>query len=83
MSTTVHLPANLLAAVDREAQRHKMSRNRYIINALECALASETAWSSRFVRELAAACADDAGAALEDLRSTVAARRTRKGTPAL
>ena len=83
MSTTVHLPADLLAAVDCEAHRRKMSRNRYIINALEQALASETAWSARFVDELAAARADDAGAALEDLRSAVAARRTRKGRPAL
>lgn len=83
MSTTVHLPADLLAALDREAQRRKMSRNRYIINALERALATETAWSTRFVEELAAAQADAASAPLEDLRSAVAARRTRKGPPAL
>lgn len=83
MSTTVHLPADLLAAVDREAQGRKMSRNRYIINALERALATETAWSARFVEELAAAQADGASAALEDLRSAVAAHRTRKGPPAL
>ena len=83
MSTTVHLPADLLVAVDREAQARKMSRNRYIINALERALATETAWSTRFVEEMAAARADAASAALEDLRGAVAARRTRKEPPAL
>ena len=83
MSTTVHLPADLLAAVDREAQGRKLSRNRYIINALERALATETAWSARFVEELAAAQADGTGATLEDLRGAVAAHRTRKGPPAL
>ena len=83
MSTTVHLPPDLLAAVDREAQGRKMSRNRYIINALERALATETAWSARFVEELAATQADGASAPLEDLRNAIAARRTRKGPPAL
>ena len=83
MSTTVHLPPDLLAAVDREARGRKLSRNRYIINALERALATETTWSARFVEELAAAQADGADATLEDLRNAVAARRTRKGPPAL
>ena len=83
MSTTVHLPAALLAAVDREARGRKMSRNRYIINALERALASETSWSARFVEELAAAQADAADETLEDLRNAVAGARTRKEPPAL
>ena len=81
MSTAVHLPADLLVAADREAQARKMSRNRYIVNPLERALATETVWSTRFVEELAAARAEAASAALEDLRGAVAARRTRKGPP--
>ncbi len=83
MSTAVHLPADLLATVDSEARGRKMNWNRYIIHILERALAAETAWSATFVEELASARADAASAAIEDLRSAVAARKTRKGPPAL
>ena len=84
MSTTIHMPVQLLAAVDRQARNLEMSRNRYIIGALERTLASETEWSAAFVEELAAARADVEGnRALEELRAAIAASRTRKGPPAL
>ena len=84
MSTTVHLPPDLLAAVDRRAQDLAVSRNRYIVRALSRAVAAETGWSARFVSMLAAARTDDEGRrALEDLRAAVAVGRTRKGPPAL
>ena len=84
VSTTVHLPADLLASVDRQARALAMSRNRYIIRALERSLASETAWSPGFIDELAAARADVEGRrALRELRSVVASSRTRKGPPQL
>lgn len=61
-----------------------MSRNRYIIRALEWILQTETRWSPRFMDELAAARSDtEARAELEDLVSNVAASRTRKAPPAL
>ena len=84
MSTTINLPAQLLAAVDRQAKNLEMSRNRYIIRALERSLATETEWSATFVAELAAARADAEGRrALEDLRAAVSANRTRKDPPRL
>ena len=84
MSTTVHLPLQLLAMVDRRALDLGVSRNRYIIRALERTVAVETRWSAAFVAELAAARADSEGCgALADLRAAVAAGRTRKGPPAL
>lgn len=52
MSTTVHLPPDLLDAVDHRARELGMSRNRYIIRALEQAIDTETRWSSRFREEL-------------------------------
>ena len=58
MSTTIHLPSALLAAVDRQARDLDMSRNRYIIRALERALVTETQWSVGFIEELAAARAE-------------------------
>ena len=82
MSTTVHLPADLLAAVDRQARNLRMSRNRYIVRALERALANEVEWSAEFVAELAAARRDVEGnRALDELRSVVTANRTRKSPP--
>ena len=80
----MHLPADLLASVDRQARSLAMSRNRYIVRALKRALATETGWSAEFVEELASARADVEGRrALEQLRTVVAASRTRKGPPAL
>ena len=84
MTTTVHLPADLLASVDRQARELDMSRNRYVIRALERALETETRWSATFVEELTAARTDMAGQrALEEVRAAIAANRTRKGPPAL
>jgi predicted transcriptional regulator len=82
MSTTVHLPQSLLASVDRQARALDMSRNRYIIRALERAVATETGWSPEFIEELGAARADAEGRrAMEKVRAVVAAGRTRKGPP--
>ena len=84
MSTIVHLPEDVLALVDRQAQALAMSRNSYIIRVLKLALATETGWSAEFVAELAEARADVEGRqALEELRAVVAASRTRKGPSAL
>ncbi|MCY4660942.1 MAG: ribbon-helix-helix protein, CopG family [Acidobacteria bacterium] len=84
MSTTVHLPADLLAAIDRQAQGLGLSRNRYIVRALERAVATESRWSARLVDELAAAGADSEGRqALVELRAAIAANRSRKEPPAL
>lgn len=84
MSTTVHLPADLLAIIDRRAHGLGMSRNRYIVRALERAVATEARWSARLVAELAAAGADSEGRqALVELRAAIAANRTRKEPPTL
>lgn len=84
MTTTVHLPADLLASVDRQARELDMSRNRYVIRALERALETETRWSATFVAALTAAGTDVEGQrALEAVRTAIAANRTRKGPPAL
>jgi metal-responsive CopG/Arc/MetJ family transcriptional regulator len=84
MSTTVHLPPNLLSSVDRRARELEMSRNRYIIRALERALHEEEGWSPRFLDTLAAAAEDREGQeAVEEMRAAIAASRTRKAPPEL
>lgn len=44
-STTIHLSGDLLAAVDRRAKDLRLTRNRYIVQALERSLHRDTAWS--------------------------------------
>jgi predicted transcriptional regulator len=84
MSTTIHLPPNLLETVDHRARELGMSRNRYIIRALERILENETQWSNRFVEALEAARFDEDGRqAMEELRTQISANRTRKAPPAL
>lgn len=84
MSTSIHLPPDLLQSVDHRARELGMSRNRYVIRALEQSLETEARWSARFVEELAVARSDDEGRqALEELATAIAGNRTRKAPPAL
>ena len=84
MSTTVHLPPNLLESVDHRAQELGVSRNRYIIRALERAVATETRWSPRFMEALSEARSDEEGrATLEEMTAAITTRRTRKAPPVL
>ncbi len=78
MSTTVHLPPRLLESVDHRARDLGVSRNRYIIKALEQAVKTETCWSPRFVETLAEARCDDEGReTLEEMTAAIAASRSR------
>lgn len=84
VSTTIHVPNELLASVDRRAKQLGLSRNRYILRALERAVEEETAWSPELRRELATASEDLEGRlALDELRAAVTAGRTRKPPPDL
>ena len=79
MSTTVHLSPTLLHSVDHRATDLGISRNRYIVRALEQALETETRWSAQFKEELEAARSDAEGQqVLEDMRAAISAGRTRK-----
>jgi len=84
MSTTVHLPQDLLDSVDRRARELEMSRNRYIIRALKHSLEEEEGWSPRFRKTLVAAAEDREGReAVEEMRAAILAGRTRKAPPKL
>jgi hypothetical protein len=78
MPTSVHIPKTLLHEVDRRARRLKMSRNRFIVKALEKELAQESQWSPGFFDKLAHADTDDA-AAVDDMLRTIQANRSSKG----
>jgi len=52
MATTVHIPPPLLEKVDERASALRLSRNRFIISALEKAIAEQTEWSPAFLEAL-------------------------------
>lgn len=84
VTTTIHVPPDLLESVDRRAGELRISRNRFIIRALEKALDEQTGWSPRFLDELASAGDDLKSRTLVDrMRKTIAASRTRKSAPEL
>lgn len=48
MPTSVHLPPDLLDAVDRRARALKISRNQLVVRALEREVAGGNDWSPGF-----------------------------------
>jgi hypothetical protein len=52
--TTIHIPEPLLAEVDKRAKTLNLSRNRFIVDALQKALAAEPPWSPGFLDALQA-----------------------------
>ena len=52
--TTIHIPEPLLNEVDERAKTLKLSRNRFIVDALRKALAEEPPWSPGFLDALRA-----------------------------
>jgi hypothetical protein len=52
MATSVHLPKNLLEAVDRKARALHISRNRLVVQALERDLRGGSGWSPEFFDRL-------------------------------
>ena len=52
MATTVHIPAPLLAAVQRRARQLGISRNRLVVRALEREVHERRDWSTGFLNDL-------------------------------
>jgi predicted transcriptional regulator len=84
MATTVHLPPDLLKRVDQRADELGISRNRYIMGALEKAVHEETSWSPRFLEALSEASTDtDSHEAVAAMMKAITSRRSRKRPPEL
>jgi predicted transcriptional regulator len=81
MATSVHIPPQLLAAVDRRAKLLQISRNRLIVKALEHEL-EQRGWTPGFFDKLGEI---DPGAvdALRDSMAFVRTRRRSKPVPKL
>jgi predicted transcriptional regulator len=80
MATTVHIPEALLKAVDRRARQLNLSRNRFIVRALEEKLAGAAEWSPGFFEKLESGAAD-ASAVTEMLRAIRAHRGSKRPPP--
>jgi metal-responsive CopG/Arc/MetJ family transcriptional regulator len=82
MPTSVHIPREVLAAVDRRARSLRVSRNRFILDALRRELARETEWSPGFFESLQGIDPKDSRA-LEKSLAAVKASRSSKRPPKL
>jgi hypothetical protein len=79
MPTSVHLPGELLEAVDKRARALKISRNQLVIRALEREVQGGNDWSPGFFEALAQT-SPELGKDVDDLLSHV--RQARRSKPA-
>ena len=77
MPTSVHIPRDLLDKVDRRAERLRISRNRFIVRAVEREVARETEWSSGFFEFLEKIDPEDARA-VDKMLEAIESRRSSK-----
>ncbi len=79
MPTSVHLPAQLLEAVDKRARALRISRNQLVVRALEREVQGGNDWSPGFF-ELLAEVTPETQHDVDDLLKQV--RRARSTKPA-
>jgi hypothetical protein len=82
MPTSVHIPKDLLVAVDRRAKQLGMSRNRFIVRALERDISKDAEWSPGFFEKFSPLNREDA-TALDETFAFVRANRKSKKPPTL
>jgi Ribbon-helix-helix protein, copG family len=80
MATTVHIPKLVLERVDQRAKALNLSRNRFIIAALEKALAEQAIWSPEFLESIEKLPELEP---LEDLLGVIHSNRRSKPAPKL
>ena len=82
MSTSVHLPRPLLAALDRKARALRVSRNQLVIRALERELAEGSGWPTGFFERLAEH-TPETDAAVDEMMDIIRKGRRSKAPPTL
>ena len=84
-STTVHFPDELLQDIDRTARRRNMSRNKFVIESCEAALAREAGeWPEGFFSpDLSREEEKMLREASREMETEIYERRTNRGAPAL
>lgn len=82
-STTVHIPESLLEVVDARAKAQGVSRNRFILRALEAAVDVTESWDPNFLAELRHPLDKEADLAVADMLESIVRARSSKGPPEL
>jgi hypothetical protein len=82
MPTSVHIPKQLLDAVDKRARALKLSRNRFIVSALEKEISGRGEWAPGFFERLEQA-DDELRSAVDELQAVVRKARSSKGPPTI
>lgn len=77
MATSVHIPKNLLDAVDRRARALKVSRNHLIVKALEREVSGGFGWSERFFERLSQV-SSEGEASVDEMLSAIRTNRRSK-----
>lgn len=75
--TSIHLPKGLLEAVDRRARALKISRNQFMVRALQHELQSGSDWSPGFFERLSAVDEETAASVDELLEAVRKARKSK------
>lgn len=81
MPTSVHLPTELLEAVDKRARALRISRNQLVVRALEREVQGGNEWSPGFFELLADVTPEveaDVDALLEHVRKARSSKPARK-----
>jgi predicted transcriptional regulator len=82
MTTTIHVPVEILKRLDQRARALGTSRNRVILDAIEASLGSNGTWPPELARMLATPLDQGAARELEASLEVVRARRVnRKRAP--
>ena len=84
MTTTVHIPDDILEQVDRRARDLRISRNRYIIESLRRTLSIHDDWPPEFLESIRSWSSSEAevGQAVDGMVAAIQSnRRSRRRQP--
>jgi metal-responsive CopG/Arc/MetJ family transcriptional regulator len=82
MPTSVHIPKPLLDEVDKRARALKISRNRFIVRALQKELEQRDSWTPGFLERLQET-DEELRRAVGEMTAVVHTTRRSKGPPRL
>ena len=81
-TTSIRLPEELLDALDRKAAAQGLTRSQVIIQAVERALADQSAWSPGFLQAIGSP-RPELEEAVDTMMGAIRERRSRNDAPGL
>lgn len=77
-TTTIHIPTPLLEVIDHRARAEGLSRNRFILRAIERALEEDEAWSPGFIERLRRPLPKESARLLDEMVTEIGKNRSSK-----